>query len=173
MTLLPWQPSLPGGAPPSPFRHSLPAVSLQAARAPAELNVDWLRCREGRLRDEHRGATISPRPGSHALARVFPSPALGCFRLLRSGRPPAEPCPCRTRSPPPPAAAASPRPATPRPGAPQVRAGLGRAGLARAGQGAARRLMFAGLTNTELTVPRVTGRVSSLWWVRSFLPEEP
>lgn len=29
--------------------------------------------------------TISLRPGSHALARVFPSPPLGCFRPPRSG----------------------------------------------------------------------------------------
>lgn len=102
-------PSLLPGTPPAP-------------RGSAELNTDWLRCRGGRLRHEHRGATISLRPGSHALARVFPPtpPPLGCFR------PPAEPCPCRTRSPPPPAPAPSPRAATPRPGVPQVRPGQGR-----------------------------------------------
>lgn len=36
-TPLPWQPSLPGGAPPSPFRLSLPAASLQRRPRPAAL----------------------------------------------------------------------------------------------------------------------------------------
>ncbi|XP_032546991.1 protein TMED8 isoform X1 [Chiroxiphia lanceolata] len=66
----------------TPFSLPPPPPRCQPATPPAphgsaELDADWLRCRGGRLRNEHQGATISLLPGSHAPARVFPPPRSG------------------------------------------------------------------------------------------------
>lgn len=69
----PWQPPLPGGG------GSVHPVGLQSRLPPApggsaELVFAWLRRRGGRLRDEHRGTTLSLLLGARVPARLLPRP---------------------------------------------------------------------------------------------------